>query len=322
MPDRPAALLSRLMIAATLSLPYMVQADAPRLYRVELIVFSDNSGTTAEQWEATPDLEYPGTARFLVNPARVKNNARQHGGFSRVDELGRQRLSNSAPTNNVPRATLYSRTGRNTVTQEASTNSPGEAVASTENTGARPTSFTFLPRNQLVFRSKAASMQKTGRYNILFHEAWTQTIASRSRALPIVLDQSGDDLQWPLLQGTIKLYKSRYLHLETNLWMNTDGEYLHSTWSMPPPPLGPPSVIVEEQFQYEPTAAPTVQVYDLHTQEEPLDLEEALAEELGPVYPFRHAVLLQQSRRMRSGEVHYIDHPMLGVIVKVTPLGK
>lgn len=319
MPDRPAALLSRLIIAATLTLPCMVQADAPRLYRVELIVFSDNAGTAAEQWEATPDLEYPGTARFLINPARVKNNARQHGGFSRMDELGRQRLSTSAPTNN---ATMRSRTGRNTVTQGINTNSPGEEVASTDNTGARPTSFTFLPRNQLVFRSKAASMQKTGRYNILFHEAWTQTIASRSRALPIVLDQSGDDLQWPLLQGTIKLYKSRYLHLETNLWMNTDGEYLHSTWSMPPPPLGPPSVIVGEQFQYEPKAVPTVQIYDLHRQKEPLNLEEANTEESGPVYPFRHAVLLQQSRRMRSGEVHYIDHPMLGVIVKVTPLGK
>ncbi len=319
MPDRTAALLSRLMIAATLTLPCMVRADAPQLYRVELIVFSDNTGTAAEQWEATPSLEYPDTARFLINPARVKNNARRHDGFSRVDELGRQRLSTSAPASN---ATKRSRTGRNTLTQESNTNPLGEAVASTANTVARPTSFTFLPRNQLVFRNKAASMQKTGRYNILFHEAWTQTIASRSRALPIVLDESGDDLQWPLLQGTIKLYKSRYLHLETNLWMNTDGEYLHSTWSMPPPPLGPPSVIVEEQFQYEPTAAPTVQVYDLHTQEEPLDLEEAMAEELGPIYPFRHAVLLQQSRRMRSGEVHYIDHPMLGVIVKVTPLVK
>ena len=247
MPDRTAALLSRLMIAATLTLPCIVRADAPQLYRVELIVFSDNTGTAAEQWEATPSLEYPDTARFLINPARVKNNARRHDGFSRVDELGRQRLSTSAPASN---ATMRSRTGRNTLTQESNTNSLGEAVASTANTVARPTSFTFLPRNQLVFRNKAASMQKTGRYNILFHEAWTQTIASRSRALPIVLDESGDDLQWPLLQGTIKLYKSRYLHLETNLWMNTDGEYLHSTWSMPPPPLGPPSVIVEEQFQY------------------------------------------------------------------------
>jgi hypothetical protein len=28
---------------------------------------------------------------------------------------------------------------------------------------------------------------------------------------------------------------------------------------------------------------------------------------------------LQQSRRMRSNEVHYLDHPLFGIIVQVTP---
>ena len=35
---------------------------------------------------------------------------------------------------------------------------------------------------------------------------------------------------------------------------------------------------------------------------------------------WRHAVLLSQTRRMRSNEVNYIDHPMFGVVVKVTPV--
>ena len=37
-----------------------------------------------------------------------------------------------------------------------------------------------------------------------------------------------------------------------------------------------------------------------------------------PDYPWRHAVLLQQTRRMRGGELHYIDHPMFGLLIKVT----
>jgi hypothetical protein len=44
------------------------------------------------------------------------------------------------------------------------------------------------------------------------------------------------------------------------------------------------------------------------------------AHTLGPAYPYRHAVALQQKRRMRSKEIHYIDHPMLGLIIKFTPL--
>ena len=27
----------------------------------------------------------------------------------------------------------------------------------------------------------------------------------------------------------------------------------------------------------------------------------------------------QQQRRMRSGELHYLDHPVIGLLVKVTP---
>lgn len=29
---------------------------------------------------------------------------------------------------------------------------------------------------------------------------------------------------------------------------------------------------------------------------------------------------MQESRRMRSGELHYIDHPILGVLMKITPV--
>jgi len=275
MPDRSSVLLSRLILSVALLLPHAVAAQSTRWFQVELMVFSDSSGATAEQWEATPDLDYPGASRFLIDPVQVTNNARQPSGDSRVDAAAR----------------------------------PG------------PAPFTILPQTQLAFRGKAAYMQKTGRYRILFHEAWVQPIGPRSRALPIVLDRSGDEMQWPELQGTITLYLSRYLHLETNLWMNTDGEYLHSAWSMPPPPLGPQSVIAGAPIHNEPDTVAAVNVYDLHTQQEPLELEEKSEKELGPVYPFRHAVLLKQKRRMRSGEVHYIDHPMLGVIVKVTPVG-
>ena len=157
------------------------------------------------------------------------------------------------------------------------------------NNSPRPTPFVTQPGKQLEFRRAVAQMQRSGRYRKLFHKAWTQPIGRKSEAIPIVLDRSGDTEQWPALQGTIKLYVSRYLYLETNLWLNTRGEYLESAWSMPPPPLGPTTPgFVSQEAQSE--------------------------------YPYRHAVLLQQTRRMRSKEVNYIDHPMFGVVVKVTPL--
>jgi Peptidoglycan-binding protein, CsiV len=157
-----------------------------------------------------------------------------------------------------------------------------------------PTPFATLPSAQRELDGKATEMQRSGRYHILFHEAWIQPMTSESEATSIVLDRSGDGGQWPALQGTIKLYLSNDINLETNLWLNTQGEYLHSAWRMPQPPLGPPSVALQPQS--------------------------IVSEPKDRTYPYRHAVLLQQTRHMRSGEVNYIDHPMLGVVVKVMPL--
>jgi len=35
----------------------------------------------------------------------------------------------------------------------------------------------------------------------------------------------------------------------------------------------------------------------------------------------RRTYRLQAHRRMRSGELHFIDHPAMGVLIKVTPFG-
>ena len=141
------------------------------------------------------------------------------------------------------------------------------------------------------------------------------------------------------------MYLSRYLHVETNLWLNTAGEYLPGTWQMPAPPLGPPSLIIEEQAPVDigaaigeltESAVPGAEVTmtaplpmqetgesllapDPNEPDKGLEGEELIQVE-APVYPYRHAVLLEQTRRMRSNEIHYIDHPLLGVVIKFTPI--
>jgi hypothetical protein len=299
--------------------PAFAQED--RWWRVELLIFSHESAQPAEKWEPTPNLAYPSAARFLVEPGRVKDNLAQHHADSAVDEFGRQIL------------TMLPEPGANGSTQSSSNSgAPGANIPLDPNTPAvaivegvdelLPTPFIALPAAQLEFRGKAAYMQRSGKYRTLFHQSWVQPVADQASALPIVLDRSGDTGQWPLLQGSIKIYLSRYLHLETNLWLNTAGDYLPGVWRMPPPPLGPPSLIIEELPEPEletggDLAGAPGQPSSLPEGVEGLPIPE---EDLGPVYPYRHAVLLQQERRMRSTEVHYIDHPMLGVVAKLTPL--
>jgi hypothetical protein len=297
-------------------------AQGDRWWRVELLIFSHESAQATEKWEPTPNLAYPSAARFLVEPGRVKDNLAQHHGDSVVDKFGRQIL------------TVLPEPGANGSTQSSSNSgAPGANIPLDPNTPAIaivegvdelvPTPFIALPGTQLEFRGKAAYMQRTGKYRTLFHQTWVQPVVDQASALPVIVDRSGDTGEWPRLQGSIKIYLSRYLHLETNLWLNTAGNYLPGVWQMPPPPLGPPSLIIE--------GLPEPELDSLSGDwaglpGQPSSLPEGVeglplpGEDPGPVYPYRHAVLLQQERRMRSTEVHYIDHPLLGVVVKLTPL--
>jgi hypothetical protein len=187
-----------------------------------------------------------------------------------------------------------------------------------------PTPFVQLPAAAREFRGKAAYMERTGKYRILYHQAWWQPVPARTQALPLVLDHSGDDRSYPPLQGTITLSRSRFLHLDTNLWLNTDGDYLPGDWRMPAPPLSPTSLVLVEAPPLLPLGrTPDRPAYPAGAEPAPYATSENDASEepaAAPQYPFRHAVKLEQQRRMRSNEVHYIDHPLLGIVIKLTPL--
>lgn len=297
MPDRKPTPITRLLGGLLLLSALTAEARAETWYKVEMLVFSNSGGSNAEEWDATPALSYPRKTRLLVDPDHP---------------AARASLQEQNPL--VPNA------------------------ASTGYNPVFPAPFITLPASELEFRGAASRMQSSGRYRKLFHEAWTQPIPGRSRALPIVLDHSGDGGPWPELQGSVKLYISRYIYLETNLWLNTSGDYLHSDWQMPAPPLAPPSLVPVDPFsgavQSRVTAAsPAPEGLPViaesmgapASESEPANNGSGSepgttrgSQQLGPEYPYRHAVLLNQTRRMRSSEVNYIDHPMFGVVVKVT----
>ena len=308
MPKLLSSFTASTLVLLTLLAGEAALAQDSRWFRVELLIFTNPStpeapagAAIAEQWDATPPLAYPDAARFLIDPAQVRNNAATYPGTSELDQYGRQII------------VLPAAQGLSSTSQPVAANPPG-----------LPRPFVQRPNSYQEFRGKAAVMQRSGGYNVLFHQTWVQPVPPESRALPIVLDRSGDTGQWPQLQGSIKLYLSRYLQVETRLWLNTAGTYLPGNWQMPAPPLGPPSLVIEEPFP-ELAASPTMPdsaqpPSQTLPGEAVVAVEEEVLLETGPLYPYRHAVLLQQKRRMRSNEVHYIDHPLFGLVIKFTPV--
>jgi len=341
MPQLPWIRTLRPTAFALLATLPAVAAHAARWYEVELLVFSreDPAAATAEQWDPLPRLAYPAAARFLVDPARVSANSAAHPGSSALDPYGRQIITLGAePTANLPIPVVSPESGS---PQQGAAPVPETAGPAGE-TGTSPpretpTPYLVLPAQRREFSGSAARMQRSGRFTVLFHKAWVQPIGAAGKSLPIVIDESGDTGEWPRLQGSIRLYSSRYLYLETDLWLNTDGSYLPGQWRMDPPPLGPPSLVIEAPFTESPAPAettastpmspggpaPLAPIVEPETAAAGDSMEAAAAaqaEPTAPVYPWRHAVLLQEKRRMRNAEVNYLDHPLFGAVIKVTPL--
>jgi hypothetical protein len=319
--------LPHITVALTgLLLSGTVAAQDERWFKVEVMIFSQRSeaAATAEDWQPTPKLQYPGESRFLLNTTRIADNAAMYDGVSVVDKFGRQLITLNRPANEE---IIQPQAASEDINPPLNTERP-EVTPPPATPTLTPTPFTVLDADAREFNSKASAMARSGRYNILFHETWAQPMVAKTDTLPIVVDRSGDNQAWPTLQGSIKLYLSRYLHIETNLWLNTMGEYLPEYWIIPAPPLGPPSLIIEEPeapwdalIVANDAAAPSTEVFAEEPAEN-LGDSETLAVDSGPVYPWHHAILLQQKRKMRSTEVHYIDHPMLGVVALITPLNE
>lgn len=268
-------------------LSVMSQASAERWYRVELLAFSQRGGELSETWPATPELAYPEEGRFLMTRDELSSTITQDASESTEENL----------------ATTQSQT----IKEEEM------------HPGTPP--FVVLPETRKQFADAADTMARSGRYKVLFHETWIQPVGSKRSAVPLILDRSGDTGQWPLLQGSMTLWLSRYLHLETNLWLNTQGEYLQGEWQMPAPPLGPRAVANASGNALFSGDAPEPEPPVNQTDASRFYWEEGGENQpAANAYPYRHAIALKQKRRMRSKEIHYIDHPMLGLMIEITPL--
>jgi hypothetical protein len=136
------------------------------------------------------------------------------------------------------------------------------------------------------------SLQRSSLFTVLSHQSWTQPIGSKPTSVLIHAGQRHNDRFE--LEGTLSLTRSRFLHLKTNLWYNV---FESRSGESKPSGAGFQSNLSTE----------TLSLYP-----ELLKVER----ERGQHFVAR-THLMSQSRRMRSDELHHIDHPLFGVVVRI-----
>ena len=143
----------------------------------------------------------------------------------------------------------------------------------------------WQPADTFTLNREASRVARSGIGRVLFHGRWLQDLPDRESPDPILI-RAGERLQVPWqvqeLVGSVGVTLGRYLHFQAELFLHGPG------------------------FGLLPTGAALDADGKAELQVRPLP---------GPRY-----MVLSESRRMRSGELHYLDHPKLGVIVRIDPV--
>ncbi|WP_417347747.1 CsiV family protein [Ferrimonas sp.] len=188
----------------------------------------------------------------------------------------------------------------------------------------------LLPETEIEFDEALATLKRGGA-KLLLHTGWQQPVYSRGNSQAYRLysghnfadryqadgrlipeespaDTSAFDLSWLLpqveesepmwqLDGWIRIYLNQFLHIDTQLQLREEGE-------RPVPTLetGEDESLAD--------AAPMIALPQENSEAEAVEV--VLETE-----PFLNRIRLEQSRRVRSREIHYFDHPRLGMVVQI-----
>lgn len=330
-----------------------------RWYQVELIIFARNHvpPSAQENWDRNAVLAYPPQWVELGDPKQpIKLNEQtslfESGptsfgsfDFQASESFFNQTGSSPAPsapdsdtviddasspqnppatdnngeqTNNVQRVDDSKQSNEADFESESSASLSNADEALSEPTVTWPDinqdAFYQLPKELLALNPLAHDLQRKREYRVLYHEGWRQPVADETEAKSVIVSGGKQYGEHTELEGSIMISVSRYLHFHSNLWFAEFTPNYGQTaenWSQLP---DRPQVNIQPQFNRE----FNYRHDGSNTEARPVLITE-YSKILQQPFLIDQLYTLKQRRRMRSGEIHYIDHPKLGIVVKVSP---
>ncbi len=302
-----------IILSILISSPVFAEADEPRWYQVELILFSNNlpEESITEIWP-----EFPG-ASTIVNKIELV--------LPELDNIEAQE-----DTTNIVRLA-----DTNTQTSSSDEQASAEALI---------LPFSLVEKDQYRLTVSAKKLEKSSKYNLLLHISWRQPAFRAKNDSAVYLydgfdeinrnnaqlqrDEESDsinpqpDLQnvdnpdaetSPILSfgedtnpfgpepkrffGTFKLTLSRFLHIDIDMIYRT---------------------LIKKHIE---TLATETETIDFESVDTDPELQAQFSQDIYTdesatydVQDFR----LKTSRRVKPDEIHYFDHPLFGIITMVT----
>ena len=309
-------------------------------YQAEVIIFLQTVGQNDEMPPKDYQLTYPSRWIKLIDADRPIDI----GYLARVAEHDEQ---SSNPLGLVQIKNSYAIYEKQTdVSNKVPFEMQKEEINILETQAAKPIfelPYALLSPDNRNLNETAAGLARREPYQVLFHEAWRFPVTEVSNDDPWIIIQSGipfrDRYQ---LEGSIRFYKSRFLHFETNLWLTEfASEDMETSYVTLPTFLGE---VRTEQSLY--IGSSVTNLTDQHLSNSknkkqsdqpvlfsqdngiasytkiPNDTSASFSSSdpnhgLKSAYPVTELWIFNQTRRLRESEIHYLDHPEIGIILRI-----
>lgn len=147
--------------------------------------------------------------------------------------------------------------------------------------------FIGLDESEHEFTRFNQNINQSPEHRVLFHAVWRQPVLNKVQASAILV--SGGD-RYGLhseLEGSLLIsYNINRVDIDARLWRNSFNVVSDQEWNLPLAPF---------------------------TNEDLVDDEDSFGLLIDQVYP------MLETRQMISNELHYLDHPALGLLIEVRP---
>ena len=182
----------------------------------------------------------------------------------------------------------------------------GDSNSDDEDEGDKNIAYISLPEQQMLLNDQARALGKKRDYQVLTQRAWRMPVSEKG--YPVAIEASIEGPEPVSLDGTVMVTLERFLHVEVDLWLNK---------LAPAPILSDQDLIDQDQNDQDPGVQDTTFAQ--------VDIEESdiqvKSEADSPFMLITENFQLKQRRRIRnSKEVHYLDSPEIGVLIKLTPV--
>tara|TARA_R110001592_G_scaffold88520_1_gene260682 strand:+ start:15866 stop:16639 length:774 start_codon:yes stop_codon:yes gene_type:complete len=163
-------------------------------------------------------------------------------------------------------------------------------------TNAQPASayqYTQLPENDMELANTIQKLKRSRAVEILDTHAWQQPLIEDAITPPIKINTEVSKQR--TLFGELQLKKSRYTHAEFKLFL---------TQKITVPYKDMKDWFLDKNTKWK--------LIDLLT---PITSDSTFTATIGTSEIYQNIRYLGESRRIKEGEIHYIDHPVISVII-------